>query len=260
MHDVGMVSLVGAGPGDPGLITVKGMQRLQQADAVVYDFLANDELLDYCPPFAERHYVGKQAGAHCRSQDEINRLLVDLAGQGKQVVRLKGGDPFVFGRGGEEAEALEASGIPWELVPGISSGVAAPAYAGIPITHRDWASSVVFVTGHEDRSRVASRVDWAGLARGADTIVIYMGVHQASEISRQLIRGGRSPATPAAAIRWGTHARQTTVEGTLATIAGDMTAAGLGSPAIIVIGEVVRLRSRLRWFETQSQERWAEHV
>ena len=260
MDEQGLVSLVGAGPGDPGLITVKGMQCLEQADAVVYDYLANDELLDYCPPFAERHYVGKRAGVHCRSQDEINALLVDLARERKRVVRLKGGDPFVFGRGGEEAEALERAGIPWEVVPGVSSGVAAPAYAGIPVTHRDWASSVAFVTGHEDPSRVTARVDWEGLARGADTIVIFMGIHAVGEISRRLIAGGRAPGTPVAAVRWGTHPEQETVVGTLATIAQDIVLAGLTSPAVIVVGEVVRLREHLCWFEPQARYAWAEEV
>jgi uroporphyrinogen III methyltransferase/synthase len=229
------------------------MQRLQQADAVVYDHLANDALLDYCPPFAERHYVGKQAGMHYRPQEDINRLLVELAGQGKRVVRLKGGDPFVFGRGGEEAVALELAGIPWEVVPGISSGVAAPAYAGIPVTHRDWASSVAFVTGHEDPSRGTTRVNWEGLAKGADTLVIFMGVQTLPEISRRLIQAGRAPETPAAAIRWGTIPQQETVVGTLETIVEDIAAAGLKAPAVIVIGAVVNLRARLRWFENHPE-------
>ena len=257
MHEPGLVSLVGAGPGDSELITVKGVRCLEQADAVVYDYLANDELLDFCPPWAERHYVGKKAGAHCRSQDEINQLLIALAGQGKRVVRLKGGDPFVFGRGGEEAEALEQAGIPWEVVPGVSSGIAAPAYAGIPVTHRDWASSVAFVTGHEDGRRTAGRVDWEGLARSVDTIVVFMGLHNIGDIARRLIGGGLSPETAVAAIHRGTHAEQDTVVGTLATIADDIAAARLASPAIIVVGEVVRLRERLQWFETQPFEAWA---
>lgn len=258
MHEPGLVSLVGAGPGDPDLITVKGLRCLQQADAVVYDHLANEVLLDHCPPFAERHYVGKQAGSHYRSQDEINRLLVELAWRGKRVVRLKGGDPFVFGRGGEEAVALEAAGIPWEVVPGISAGIAAPAYAGIPVTHRDWASSVAFVTGHEDPSRGTTRVNWEGLATGADTIVIFMGMHGLPEISRRLIQGGRAPETPAAVIRWGTVAQQETVVGTLETLVDVVAAAGLLAPAVIVIGDVVNLRARLRWFEGQPEYAWTE--
>ena len=247
----GLVSLVGAGPGDPGLITVKGMQRLQQADVVVYDYLANDELLGYCSPSAERRYVGKQAGQHSLTQDEINDLLVELGHQGKRVVRLKGGDPFIFGRGGEEAEVLEAAGIPWEVVPGISSGVAAPAYAGIPVTHRDWASSVVFVTGHEDPTRDALRVDWEGLGRSTDTIVLFMGMGNLPEIAARLIAGGRVAATPVAVVRWGTLSNQETVVGTLETIPSDVAAAGLKPPAVVVIGDVVRLRDRLRWFDNR---------
>ena len=260
MDSPGLVSLIGAGPGDPGLITVKGMRCLEQAEAVVYDYLANDELLDYCPPWVERHYVGKRAGAHCLSQNAINTLLIDLALQGKRVARLKGGDPFVFGRGGEEAQALEQAGVRWEVVPGISSGVAAPAYAGIPVTHRDWASSVAFVTGHEDPRRPEGRVNWEGLAQSADTLVIFMGLHKLTQISRRLIAGGRSPETPAAAVRWGTHPEQETVVSTLGTIADDVAAAGLESPAIIVVGEVVRLRDELRWFETQPHFDLAEQV
>jgi uroporphyrin-III C-methyltransferase len=256
-YEPGLVSLVGAGPGDPDLITVKAVKRLQQADAVVFDYLANDELLEHCPPFVERHYVGKQSGAHHCDQGEINRLLVELAWQGKRVVRLKGGDPFVFGRGGEEAVALEAAGVPWEVVPGISSGIAAPAYAGIPVTHRDWASSVTFVTGHEAPGRGSTRVNWEGLATGTDTIVIFMGMRTLPKICRRLIAGGRAPETPVAAIRWGTVAEQETVVGTLETIVEDIATAQLAAPAVIVIGDVVNLRARLRWFEQQPAYAWA---
>jgi uroporphyrin-III C-methyltransferase len=249
----GFVSLVGAGPGDPELLTLKGLRRLQEADAVVYDALANDALLDHCRPDVERHYAGKRAGTHCRSQDEINALLVDLALQGKRVVRLKGGDPFIFGRGGEEAEALENAGVAWEVVPGVSSGIAAPAYSGIPLTHRDWSSSVVFVTGHEDPSRVTGRVDWEGLGLSVDTLVIYMGVHRLREISHRLIAGGRAASTPAAAIRWGTTETQTVVDATLGTLADAVEDARLGAPAVIVVGEVVALRDQLRWFDGVAQ-------
>ncbi|HSH83489.1 MAG TPA: uroporphyrinogen-III C-methyltransferase [Herpetosiphonaceae bacterium] len=245
----GLISLIGAGPGDPGLITVKGMQRLQQADAVVYDWLANDELLSYAPAYAERHYVGKQPGACQLSQAAISALLVDLGRQGKRVVRLKGGDPYIFGRGGEEAAALQAAGIAWEIVPGVSSGIAAPAYAGIAVTHRDCASSVALVTGHEDPNRVTTRVNWEGLARSVDTIVIYMGVGNLRQIGERLIAGGRSPATSVAAIRWGTLECQQTVVGTLATIAKDVATAGLTSPVIVVVGDVVGLRDHLRWYD-----------
>jgi uroporphyrin-III C-methyltransferase len=244
-----LVSLVGAGPGDPELLTLKGLRRLQEADAVVYDALANDTLLQHCQPNVERHYAGKRAGTHCRSQGEINDLLVSLARQGKRVVRLKGGDPFIFGRGGEEAEALEDAGVPWEVVPGVSSGVAAPAYAGIPLTHRDWSSSVTFVTGHEDPARVVGRVDWEGLGQCADTLVIFMGVHRLREISTRLIAGGRAPGTPAAAIRWGTTDEQSVVEASLQTLADAAEEAGLSAPAVIVVGEVVALRERLHWFD-----------
>ncbi len=245
----GLVSLVGAGPGDPGLITLNGMQRLQQADAVVYDALINDELLGYAPAYAEPHYVGKQAGASHMPQAAINALLIDLGRQGKRVVRLKGGDPYVFGRGGEEAEALQAAELAWEVVPGISAGIAASAYAGIAITHRGYASSVALVTGHEDPARGTARVDWQGLAPSADTIVIYMGMSNLQEIAERLVAGGRSAATPAAVIQWGTLACQQTIVGTLATIAADVAAAGLGSPAVAVVGDVVRLRDDLRWYD-----------
>ncbi|GAC1649105.1 MAG: uroporphyrinogen-III C-methyltransferase [Herpetosiphon sp.] len=245
----GMVSLVGAGPGDPGLLTVKGMERLQACDVVVYDYLANPRLLDYCPASVERIYVGKQAARHTLSQDELNDLLVQLARQGKQVVRLKGGDPFIFGRGGEEAEVLEQAGIPWEVIPGITSGIAAPAYAGIPVTHRDFASSVAFITGHEDPTRPTGRINWSGLATGVDTLVFYMGIGNLSVISAELIRHGRSPTTPVAVIRWGTHPTQSTVTGTLASIADDVQRAGLKPPAITVVGDVVAVRQHLRWFD-----------
>lgn len=245
----GLVSLVGAGPGDPGLITLKGMQRLQQADAVVYDSLINDELLGYAPAYAERHYVGKQAGAYRMPQAAINALLIELGRQGKRVVRLKGGDPYVFGRGGEEAQALQAAELTWEVVPGISAGIAASAYAGIAVTHRGFASSVALVTGHEDPVRGIARVDWHGLARSADTIVIYMGMSNLQEIADHLVAGGRSAATLVAVIRWGTLACQETIVGTLATIAADVAAAGLGSPAVAVVGDVVRLRDHLRWYD-----------
>lgn len=247
----GFVALVGAGPGDSELITVKGLRRLRAADVVVYDALANPELLQECRPDAELIFVGKRAGAHCRPQAAINALLIDLARAGRQVVRLKGGDPFVFGRGGEEAAALSAAGIAWEVVPGVSAAVAAPAYAGIPVTHRSVASSVAFVTGHEEPGRAASRISWPALAKGVDTLVFLMAVGRLDEIARQLIAHGRDPRTPAAAIGWGSTPAQRTVVGTLATIAEDVVQAGLGAPATLVIGEVVRLREQLCWFAEQ---------
>ncbi|MBI4461605.1 MAG: uroporphyrinogen-III C-methyltransferase [Acidobacteria bacterium] len=245
----GKVYLVGAGPGDPGLLTLKGKAALEQADVVIYDYLANPALLRYAPPRARLIYAGKRAGKHKLSQEEINRLLVRYARAGKTVVRLKGGDPFVFGRGGEEAEALMRARVGWEVVPGVTAGTAAPAYAGIPITDRRHASSVALITGHEDPDKSASALDWSRLARGADTLVFFMGVRKLPAIARQLIAHGRSPETPAAVIRWGTQPQQKVVEGTLATIAHR--AAGIEPPAVTVVGDVVRLRRRLRWFESK---------
>jgi uroporphyrinogen III methyltransferase / synthase len=247
MSGVGLVYLVGAGPGDPGLITVKGVRCLEAADVVVYDALANPRLLQHARPGAERIYVGKLAGRHTLPQEEINRLLVERGGSGKIVVRLKGGDPFVFGRGGEEAEALAAAGIPFEVVPGITSAIAAPAYAGIPLTHRDFTATVAFVTGHEDPTKADSNIAWDKLATGIGTLVFFMGVGRLSEIVEQLTRHGRSPATPAAVVRWGTRADQKVVTGTLADLVEK--SRGMRPPALIVVGEVVRLRETLRWFE-----------
>jgi len=247
----GFVSLIGAGPGDPDLITVKGMQRLQQANVVIYDYLANAELLNYCRADAEKIYVGKQAGRHTLTQDEINALLMEHGKRGKRVVRLKGGDPYIFGRGGEEADVLEQAGIPWEVVPGITAGVAAPAYAGIPVTHRNVASSVAFITGHEDPTKPETAIDWTHLATGVDTLVFYMGVGNLPEIAARLIENGRSADTPVAVVRWGTKPEQETVTGTLTTIADDVKRANLKPPAITVVGDVVRLRERLRWFDNK---------
>ena len=199
----GKVYLVGAGPGDPGLITVRGLQLLHRAQVIVYDQLVNVALLEEAQSTATRIFVGKQAGRHCIAQEEINRTLIDYARLGCEVVRLKGGDPFVFGRGGEEAEALADAEIPFEIVPGVSSAVAVPAYAGIPVTHRKFASSFAVVTGHEAR-RVKSAVDWGKLATAVDTLVILMGLHNLPAIVAKLITHGRSPETPAAVIRWGT--------------------------------------------------------
>lgn len=253
MHDAqphpGLVSLVGAGPGDPDLLTLKGRQRLAEADVVIYDYLAPPALLEHCRPEAERIYVGKQAGRHTLTQEQINALLIEHARAGRRVVRLKGGDPYVFGRGGEEAEALQAAGVPWEVVPGVTAGVAVPAYAGIPVTHRALASSVAFVTGHEDPTKPESAIDWSRLATAVDTLVLYMGVGNLAAIAAQLIAHGRAPDTPVAVIRWGTTPEQTTVTATLATVAEAVARAGLKPPALTVIGEVVRLRERLRWFD-----------
>ncbi|HET9179113.1 MAG TPA: uroporphyrinogen-III C-methyltransferase [Terriglobia bacterium] len=243
----GKVYLVGAGPGDTGLLTLKGKAALERADVIIYDFLANEDLLRYAPPECEKICVGKRPGHKSSSQEAINELLVNRAAQGKVVVRLKGGDPFIFGRGGEEAQALAKAGIRFEIVPGITSGYAVPAYAGIPLTHRDLSSSVTFVTGHEDPSKPSNSVEWAKLAAGADTLVLFMGVRNLPEISAALIKGGKDPGTPAAVIFWGTRATQQTVTGSLADIAARV--GGIEAPAIIVVGNVAALREELNWFE-----------
>ena len=245
----GRVSLVGAGPGDPGLITVAGRERLRRADVVVYDRLAHPALVAEAPADAERIYVGKASADHAVPQEEIGRLLVDRARAGKRVVRLKGGDPFVFGRGGEEADDLVAAGVEFDVVPGITSAIAVPAYAGIPITHRDAASSFAVVTGHEAPGKPASRIDWAALATGVDTLVFLMGRRALAEIAAQLIAEGRDPATPAAAIEWGTTPRQRTVAAPLAELADAAEVAALSPPTVIVVGDVVALRERLRWYD-----------
>ncbi|MBI3121194.1 MAG: uroporphyrinogen-III C-methyltransferase [candidate division NC10 bacterium] len=243
----GKVYLIGAGPGDPGLFTLKGRRCLEEADVVVYDYLANPRLLRYVKPDAEVIYVGKRAGQHTLPQEEIGRLLVEHAHQGKVVARLKGGDPFIFGRGGEEAEELAAAHIPFEVVPGVTSAVAAPAYAGIPLTHRDFTSTVAFVTGHEDPTKEETGIAWDKIATGIGTLVFFMGVGQLPEIVMRLTQHGRSPATPAAVIRWGTWAGQEVVTGTLADLPEKCR--GMQPPALIVVGEVVALREKLRWFE-----------
>ena len=245
----GKVYLVGAGPGDPDLITVKGSECLAEADVIMYDHLASAKLLKYARADAETIYVGKQQGSHALSQDEMNDLMVSKAEEGHTVVRLKGGHPFIFGRGGEEAEALAHARIPFEVVPGISSAIAAPAYAGIPLTHRKYTASVAFVTGHEDPTKEHSTVDWHRLATGAGTLVILMGVKNLSKIAEKLIAAGRDPKTPVALVRWGTTPQQTTLVGTLDTIVAKAQAAGLKPPVAIVVGEVVRLRETLNWFE-----------
>ena len=243
-----MVYLVGAGPGDPGLITVRGRALLSTCDAVVYDALADPALLVGLR--AERHDVGKRGGSpDAARQDEINTLLVRLATQGKRVVRLKGGDPFVFGRGSEEAQALAAAMVPFEVVPGVTAGVAAPAYAGIPVTHRGVSASVTFVTGHEDANKVAPTVDWAALARVRGTLVLYMGVRTLPRIVEELRNHGLAADTPAAAVQWGTRADQRTVVATLATLEDAVTEAGLKAPVIFVIGEVVSLREEIAWLD-----------
>jgi uroporphyrinogen III methyltransferase / synthase len=242
------VALVGAGPGDPGLMTVRGLALLRRADVIVYDRLVDPRLLDEARPNAVRVFVGKASGHHTLPQQEINALLVRHAARGRRVVRLKGGDPFVFGRGGEEAEALAAAGIPFEVVPGVSSAVAVPAYAGIPITHRGTASSFAVVTGHEDESKDESAVDWARLATAVDTLVVLMGTKSLPRIATALLEAGRAPDTPVALVRWGTTDAQETVVGRLDQIAALAAAVRLAPPVVIVIGDVVNLRERLAWF------------
>ena len=246
-----IVYLVGAGPGDPGLITVKGRDCIAAADVIIYDYLAAPSLLKHASGNAELIYVGKKGGDHTLPQDEINALIVAKARENKVVTRLKGGDPFVFGRGGEEAEVLVEAGIPFEIVPGVTSAVAAPAYAGIPLSHRKLTSTIAFVTGHEDPSKEESSIDWAALSRGIGTLVFFMGVKNLPRIVAELTRHGRPPQTPVALVRWGTTPEQVTVSGTLADIAVRVEQAGLKAPAIIVVGEVVSLRERLKWFETR---------
>jgi uroporphyrinogen III methyltransferase/synthase len=239
------VYLVGAGPGDPGLLTRRGAALLEQAEVVVYDRLAHPSLLDLAPITAERVNVGKAPGAVEMDQDGINAVLVDRGATGKTVVRLKGGDPFVFGRGGEEAEALAAAGIAFEVVPGITSAIAAPAYAGIPVTHRGLSTHVTVVTGHEDPAKGTTDTDWSALARAGGTLVILMGAGHLADIAARLIDGGRAPDTPVAAVRWGTTPGQQTIRSTLAEVAD----AGVRAPSAIVVGRVAALD--LAWFEAR---------
>lgn len=245
------VYLVGAGPGDTGLLTLKGKACIEQADVIVYDYLAADELLAYARTDAEIIYAGKQGGDHTLTQTRINQLLVEKALQGRSVTRLKGGDPFIFGRGGEEIEALIDAGIPFEVVPGVTSAIAAPAYAGIPLTHRRFTSTVTFITGHEDPDKKDSSIRWKALADMGGTLVFLMGVKNLPNIVARLREAGLAAETPAALIRWGTTVRQQTVSGNLDTIVDNVRAADLKPPCIIVVGEVIRLREKMQWFENR---------
>jgi uroporphyrinogen III methyltransferase / synthase len=245
----GKAYLIGAGPGDPGLLTVRGRAALAASDAVLYDRLVPAALLDELVGEAELIYVGKEPGGAAMPQEEITAKLVELAQAGRTVARLKGGDPFVFGRGGEEAEALAQAGVPFEVVPGITAGIAAAAYAGIPVTHRDAASAVAFVTGHEDPEKPESAIDWSALAAFPGTLVFYMGVRNLERIARSLVEAGRDPAEPVAVIERGTTPRQRTVTGTLADIPARAGEASIRAPALTVVGEVAGLRERLGWFE-----------
>jgi uroporphyrinogen III methyltransferase/synthase len=248
----GIVYLVGAGPGDPGLLTVRGRELLGSCDDIVYDALVSEELLasELGDREVGRHFVGKRGGDTASArQQEIEALLIGLARDGRRVVRLKGGDPFVFGRGGEEAQALAQAGIPFEIVPGVTAGIAAPAYAGIPVTHRGAATAVTLVTGHEDPEKGELGTDWGALARTSATLVLYMGVRTLADIVGELLAGGRAPDTPAAVIERATYPGQRVVSGTLATIADLTREAGVAAPAITIVGDVVRLRDEIEWFE-----------
>jgi uroporphyrinogen III methyltransferase/synthase len=245
----GKVYLVGAGPGDPGLITVKGLECIRKADVIIYDRLVDDSLLEEASPDSEKIYVGKGRGCHAMEQKEINLLLISKAREGKKVVRLKGGDPFVLGRGGEEAEVLAANNIPFEVVPGVSSVYAVPAYAGIPVTHRRLASSFTVITGHEDPEKDESSIYWDRISTGSDTLVFLMGMGNLTHIANKLIKNGRLPSTPAAVISQGTSPGQRTIVGTLEDIGGRAQKEEFEPPAVIVVGEVVKLREHLRWFD-----------
>ncbi len=249
--DKGKVYIVGAGPGDIGLLTLKGFRYLQMAEVVVYDFHLNAQMLNYISHDAEFIYAGKRGGHHAMTQDEINAALVKKAKEGKIVCRLKGGDPFVFGRGGEEAEVLAAEGIPFEIVPGISSAIAAPAYAGIPLTHRRFSSSFAVVTGNEDVTKPESAIDWSKLAKGFDTLVFLMGVKNIGNITARLMENGKPPDTPVAIVRWGTRPDQKTVVSTLMNIAGLVREERIRPPAVMVVGPVVTLRETLKWYENK---------
>ena len=245
----GKVFLIGAGPGDPGLITVKGLAFLKKADVVVYDYLANEDLLKAAKEGAETIYVGKKGGDHTLSQEEINALIIRKAGEGKTVARIKGGDPFIFGRGGEEAEELAKAGISFEIVPGITSAIAVPAYAGIPLTHRDFTSTVSFITGHEDPTKKESKIRWDKISTGAGTLVFLMGMGNLPMIAAELIKNGRDPETPVALIRWGTLPEQETTIGKLKNIGEIARTKKIRPPVVILVGEVIELREKLNWFE-----------
>ena len=247
----GICYLVGAGPGDPGLLTLKGKECIEAADVLVYDYLCNPEHLRYAKPGTHRIYVGKKAGDHTLPQEEINALIVKLAKEGKTVTRLKGGDPVLFGRGAEEAVELYEAGVKFEIVPGITSAIAGPAYAGIPVTHRSHASQLTIFTGHEDPTKPDTSLNYAKIAQADGTKVFLMGVERIDEITTQFLKHGAKPETPVALVRWATHTHQQTLVGTLADIAAKVKAAGFKAPAVAVIGDVVTERDKLNWFENR---------
>ncbi|UPG65750.1 uroporphyrinogen-III C-methyltransferase [Metabacillus endolithicus] len=248
---IGKVYLVGAGPGDQELITVKGMKAIKKADVILYDRLVNPRLLEYAPPTCELLYCGKLPTRHFMRQHEINATLVEKALAGLTVVRLKGGDPSVFGRVGEEAEVLAEQNVPYEIVPGITSGIAAPLYAGIPVTHRDYAGSFAVVTAHDKSNEGKPNIDWEGLARGVQTIAFYMGISNLEHICENLVLHGKSPDTPVIIIRWGTWSRQQSVVGTLSTIVEKVREEKIQNPAITLVGDIVETRDKVKWFENQ---------
>jgi uroporphyrin-III C-methyltransferase len=245
----GKVYLVGAGPGDPKLITVYGLECIQKADVIVYDRLISKELLEHAKKDAELIYCGKLPGKHELIQEQIHETLVEKALEDKVVVRLKGGDPFVFGRGAEEAEVLKNHRIPYEVIPGITSGIAAPAYAGIPVTHRDYASSFAIVTGHGRADKQTDTINWAALAQGIDTIAFYMGIKNLPYICQKLIEHGKNSKTLVSVIQWGTTASQVTITGNLDTIVEEVKKNNITHPAIVLVGQVVEMRDKIKWFE-----------
>ena len=247
----GKVYLIGAGPGDPELLTLKGKRCLEEADVVVGDYLADPRLLKHMKLGTEYIYVGKKAGNHTMKQHEISELLAEKGEEGKVVARLKGGDPFVFGRGGEEIEVLRAHGVDFEEVPGITSAISAPAYAGIPVTHRGVAASFAVITGHEDPTKDQSSIHWDKLAGGVDTLIFLMGVGHTAMIASQLMKYGRAPTTPAAFVRWGTRPYQETYTTTLEHAAEDVEKLGIKPPAVFIVGDVVNLRSTMNWFDNR---------
>ncbi|MBM7587617.1 uroporphyrin-III C-methyltransferase [Bacillus pakistanensis] len=249
----GFVYIVGAGPGDPKLLTIRGLECIQQADVILYDRLVNIELLSHAKAGTELIYCGKEPGRHGLIQDEIHRVLVEQASLGKQVLRLKGGDPFVFGRGAEEAEILRKADIPFEIVPGITAGIAAPAYAGIPVTHRDHAASFAIVTGHGSPDKEQDFLNWSALAQ-IDTVAFYMGVGNIAHITTSLITYGKSETTPVAVIEWGTTKKQRTITGNLSTIAQDIQEHRISNPAMILVGDVVSVRNQIAWFIEKEHE------
>lgn len=251
MKSKGICYLVGTGPGDPGLLTLKGKECIEAADVLVYDYLCNPEFLRFAKPGAEKIYVGKKAREHTKTQDEINDIIVKLTGEGKVVTRLKGGDPVLFGRGAEEAGELAKAGVRFEIVPGITSAIAGPAYAGIPVTHREHCSQLTIFTGHEDPTKPETSLDYEKLAKADGTKVFLMGVERIDEITGQLIKHGANPNTPMALVRWATHGRQQTLVGTLGTMAAKVKEAGFKAPAVAVVGDVVTERDKINWFESR---------